>query len=64
MLPILWLLLDFNISTCHPATAAWDYARLQRLGASDEVAWRLGVVHIMMALQSVKREWSTALMES
>ena len=30
--------------TCHPATAAWDYAQLQRLGASDEVAWQLGVV--------------------
>ena len=24
--------------TCHPATAAWDYAQLQRNGASDEVA--------------------------
>ena len=30
--------------TCHPATAAWDYAQLQRLGTSDEVAWQLGVV--------------------
>ena len=42
--------------TCHPATAAWDYAQLQRLGASDEVAWQLGMFRIMMALQSVKRE--------
>ena len=31
-------------TSCYPATAAWDYAQLQRLGASDEVAWQLGVV--------------------
>ena len=31
-------------TSCYPATAAWDYTQLQRLGASDEVAWQLGVV--------------------
>ena len=31
-------------TSCYPATAAWDYAQLQRNGASDEVAWQLGVV--------------------
>ena len=30
--------------TCHPATAAWDYAILLRNGASNKVAWQLGVV--------------------
>ena len=48
--------------TCHPATAAWDYAQLQRLGASDEVAWQLGVVPYHDGTPDCqKREWSTAL---
>ena len=31
-------------TSCYPATAAWDYAQLLRHGASDAVAWQLGVV--------------------
>lgn len=29
--------------TCHPATAAWDYAHLLRMGFKHETAWESGV---------------------